>query len=252
MAKRKKIIKAGQWHRAIAYTVPNTTGNETARRERLRMSSAARQRMNLTTSARKLQQVLNCNFGPRDLHVTLNYDDDQRPDEKKQGQRKLQRFLSKLRECRQMNGQELHYIYTTEKYSSKSQHVHHHLVINAVGGDFNQIRELWGYGTDVEIQYLREWGLGLEALAQYLTKEPRTCGKSEVGARTWIPSLGLQRPGPPETGFIGDNETIREPFGAIILNREEKTNSFGSYIFLEYWVPNIEVEAEDWAPPPRE
>ena len=67
MAKRKKIVTAGRWVRAAAYTAPNSTGNETARRARLRLSSAARQRMNLRTSAQKLQEVLNCNFGPRDL-----------------------------------------------------------------------------------------------------------------------------------------------------------------------------------------
>lgn len=249
MAKRKKIVTAGRWVRAAAYTAPNSTGNETARRARLRLSSAARQRMNLRTSAQKLQEVLNCNFGPRDLHVTLNYDDAHRPEEKAEGVKLVRRYLCKLRAYRRARGQPLRYVYTTEKYSSKSRHVHHHLVVNAVGDDFAVLRELWTCGTDVEIQYLRAWGLGLEALAQYLTKEPRTCGKTEVGARTWTPSLGLKRPPPPETGFMKESETLEEPFGAIILKREEKKNAFGSFLYLEYWMPERTEELEAWTPP---
>ena len=249
MAKRKKIIRAGHWVRAAAYTVPNSTGSETVRRARLKLSSLDQQRMNLKTSAGKLQQVLNCNFGPRDLHITLNYDDDHRPEQKQNGVKKLQRFLARLREYRKNKGQELRYIYATEQYSSKSGHVHHHLVINAAGGDFEIVRQLWIYGTDVEVQYLREWGLGLEALAQYLTKEPRICGKTKVGTRTWTPSLGLKRPAPPETGYIKESETLQEPYGAIVLKKEEKKNPFGTFLYLEYWLPDTAVETEDWVPP---
>lgn len=248
MKKRKKIIRAGRWVRAVAYTVPNNTGDETARRERLRYSSAARQKMNLKTSAKKLQQVLNCNFGPRDLHVTLNYDDDHRPETKSEGNKKLQRWLARLRAYRRERGQLLTYIYVTEQYTAESQHVHHHLVINAVGNDFAIIRALWPYGTNIEIQYLREWGLGLEALAQYLTKEPRIVGQTKVGARTWTPSLGLKKPDPPETGYLKEDETLQEPFGAIILQREEKKNAFGTFLYLEYWLPEG-AEPEDWSPP---
>ena len=244
------MVTAGRWVRVVAYTAPTTAGDETARRERLRISSAARQKMNLKTSAQKLQATLNASFGPRDLLVTLNYDDLHRPESKAQGNRKLQRFLAKLRARRKKDNRELRYIYVTEKESSKSKHVHHHIIINATGQDIKLIRELWTYGTDIEVQYLREWGLGLEALAQYLTKEPRLCGQSRVGERTWIPSLGLKKP-ETENTYIKDSETIREPFGAIILKREERRNAFGDYIYLEYWLPD-RGEAEGWSPPKTE
>ena len=247
MAKRKKIVAAGQWVRAVAYTVPNSTGDETARRARLRISSAARQKMNLKTSAQKLQVVLNANFGPRDLHVTLNYDDRHRPETKAAANRKLQRFFAKLRARRKVDGQELRYVYVTEQATAESRHVHHHIILNATGHDLQLIKELWGYGTDVEIQYLRDWGLGLEALAQYLTKEPRICGQPHVGERTWTPSLGLYKP-KPETGYLGDGETLQEPFGAIVIKREEKKGEYGGYLYLEYWLPDG-GDAENWSPP---
>ncbi len=246
MAKRKKIVTAGRWVRAIAYTMPNSTGNETARRQRLRISSAARQRMNLKTSAQKLQAVLNANFGPRDIVVTLNYDDFHRPATKALANRKLQRFLGKLRERRKQAGKTVRYIYVTEQMTAESGHVHHHIVLNAAGQDLSAIKELWSYGTDIEVQYVRDWGLGMEALAQYLTKEPRLCGQPKVGERTWTPSLGLQKP-VPESDYLKDGDTIQEPFGAIILKREEKKTAWGDYLYLEYWLPQ-DGAPDDWEP----
>ncbi len=217
----------------VVYTAANPQDEPRARSAKLQMSSAARERLNLKMSWEKLELQLAANFSGRDHHVTLTYREADLPPSREAAVKLLKKFLVQLRACRRPRGETLKYIYVTEDKHGDAR-LHHHIVINSTGNDYEVIRSLWIYGDDVNIEPIAI--PGYTVLAKYLTKEPREYGKTEVGARTWTPSLGLKKP-EPDTGFVPDNMTLTAPPGAIILDRDEKRNGFGEFVYLKYLLP---------------
>lgn len=250
MAKRKKTITAGRLVIGVAYTVATLQDGPKERADKTKMSSAARDLINLRYSWQKLEVLLAANFTRRDLFITLTYGDDHTPANRAEGVKRVKKFLTLLRAARRKRGQTLTYIYVTEQLSAEGGRLHHHLVINGTGDDYETIRSLWAWGDMVEIAPLEVGGNddGYAALAKYLTKEPLECGKSEVGARTWVPSLGLVRP-KPETAELSDNETIAAPPGAYILSAPAPSrNEFGEYTYIKYLLPERKEEKLLWPP----
>lgn len=249
MAKRKRIITAGRLVTGVVYTVSSVRDTPQERAAKTEISSAARERANLRTSWQKLEVVLAANFSMRDLHVVLTYDDEHLPPTRPEAVKCLKKWITQLRSYRKARGEELRYVYVTEQLSAEGGRLHHHIVINGTGQDYDVIRSLWVYGADIDIEPLDAWA-GYDAIAQYLTKEPKECGRVEVGARNWTPSIGLKRPErQPDTGMVPDNMTITAPPGAIILDRDEKRNGFGEYHYLKYLLPERREEEKKHRPP---
>ena len=192
MAKRLKTITAGRLVVVGCYTIPTPRSTERERRALREISSAAQMTINANRSWQRLELLLAANFGRRDLHVVLTYDDEHLPANRQAAVKRVRKMLPQLRAVRKSRGQELKYIYVTEQLSSEGGRLHHHLIINGTGADLDVLRSLWPYG-EVELEPLDTWQ-GYEALAKYLTKEPRELGKPEVGARNWAASLGLKKP----------------------------------------------------------
>lgn len=239
MAKRKKIITAGRLVIGVAYTVAALQDSPKVRADKVQMSSAAREAINLRYSWQKLEVVLASNFTGRDLFVTLTYDDNHTPSGRAEAVKRLRKWLSRLRAARKLRGEPLRYVYVTEQLSSEGGRLHHHIVINGTGNDYEDIRSLWEWGTTIEIKPLEVGGNddGYETVAKYLTKEPRECGQTEIGARTWVPSMGLVRP-KPVVGSMADNETLTAPPGAYILSAPSPSrNEFGEYVYIKYLLP---------------
>ena len=138
------------------------------------------------------EQVLSANFTSAALVVTLTYREEDFPADQDVAIRRLLAFIRNLRSQRKAQGLPTRYVYFTHGLHGNHR-IHHHLVINGTGLDAEAIRALLTWGDHVEIQPLDYDHY--EALAKYLTKEPREHGNAEVGARTWTPSLGLRRPG---------------------------------------------------------
>lgn len=252
MAKRKKTITAGRLVIGTAYTVASLQDGPKERADKTQMSTAARDLINLRYSWQKLEVLLAANFTKRDLFVTLTYDDDHIPANRAEGVKRVKKFLTTLRAARRKRGQSLTYIYVTEQLSSEGGRLHHHLIINGTGDDYDTIRSLWPWGDVVNIEHLDVGGNddGYATLAKYLTKEPLECGKSEIGTRTWVPSLGLIRP-KPETAELSDNETITAPPGAYILSAPAPSrNEFGEYTYIKYLLP-VREERKKLPWPPR-
>jgi len=232
LAKRKKTITAGRLVSGVIYTMHHPRDDAKARAAKSQMSSAARERMNLKKSWEKLEMVLAGNFKVTDLHVTFTYRDANLPPDRQAANKLIKKLLAQLRAYRKARGQELKYVYVTEGQHGDAR-FHHHVVINSTGADFDVIRSLWIHG-EVDFELISV--TGYTVLAQYLTKEPREYGKAEVGERTWTPSLGLKKP-EVEVAYVPDNITLTAPPGAIILDRDEKRNEFGEYLYIKYLLP---------------
>ena len=237
MAKRIKTITAGRLVCAVIYTMPAAGDTPRARAQKLRASSAAREKLNARTSFQKLERTLAANFNNGDLYVTLTYDDAHLPGDRDRAVRRMRSFLAKLRAARRARGQPVRYIYVTEGCHPGGR-LHHHLVLNGTGDDLEEIRRLWIYGDNIELRRLtfgQEYTY--EDLASYLTKEPREWGHPQVGERTWTPSLGLAKP-EAATEDGPDYVTLAVPPGAIILQNEGPIrNGYGEFAWIKYMLP---------------
>lgn len=248
MAKRLKTITAGRLVSGVCYTVATRQDPETARTAKQRMSTEAQERINLRRAWQKLEMLLAANFGPGDLHVVLTYEDDHLPKDRGAAVKLLRKLLGLLRRHRKARGQILKYIYVTEQLSAEGGRLHHHLILNGTGTDLEVLRSLWPHGQ-VELERLDTWQ-GYEALAKYLTKEPREVGRAQAGAKAWTSSMGLAKP-KVVSESVPDNVTIAAPAGAIILDRREEHNEFGDYLYLKYLLPNRKEEKKGTRPPRR-
>ena len=135
MAKRLKTITAGRLVVVGCYTIPSPRSSPEERKALREISSAAQMAINARHAWQKLEQLLAANFGRRDLHVVLTYDDEHLPADRTEAVKRIRKLLPQLRAVRKSRGQELKYIYVTEQLSAEGGRLHHHLVLNGTGAD---------------------------------------------------------------------------------------------------------------------
>ena len=235
MAKeRRKIIQAGSLWMAVQYTAIRGE-NQSARREaRAQISTPARESLNAKLSWQKLMLVLAANFRSTDLVVTLTYRDGCLPIRREAADRRLDYLIRNLREHRRKRGQSLVYARITEGYHSGGR-LHHHLIINATGQDFDVIRQLWSRdGDDVDFE---QFGIdGAERWAKYLTKEPREKGRRYVGDRTWRTSRNVKKP-TVTSEMVDARDSLTPPPGAFVLDKAECQNCYGKFCHMMARLP---------------
>lgn len=235
MAKeRRKIIQAGRLWMAVQYTAIHTQ-NQTARRDaRQLISTPARESLNAKLSWQKLMLVLASNFKSDDLVITLTYRDEDLPIHREAADKRLSYFIRLLRAHRRPLGQELLYVRTTEGYHSDGR-LHHHLITNATGADFEIIKQLWLRNGD-NVEFDRFGSDGAERWAKYLTKEPREKGRRYIGDRTWRTSRNLKRP-EAHYEYVSEGDDLAPPPGAFITDKTECTNSYGRFCHMMALLP---------------
>ena len=236
MAKQRyKRIQGGRLVREVLWTPTFPSDTPKQREAKTKISSAARKKINQRCAWQKLMMQLAANFSPADLHVVLTYDDEHLPETAAEARKCMKKFLTALRKSRKSKGEELLYIYNMENRHGNKR-IHHHLVINGTGEDYELIRALWPYGTDLSFERIDAYGY--TGLAQYLTKEAREDGLP-VGARSWVPSLNLKKPEIAPTEWVPDSMRLDPPPNAYILERESQTNEFGRFEYIEYLLPEL-------------
>lgn len=239
---RRKVIVAGSLWMAVQYTAIG--GSISGKREaRSRISSAARESLNAKLSWQKLMLVLAANFRALDPVVTLTYRDENYPRNREEADKRLDYFIRQLRSARREQGVPLVYVRVTEGYHSGGR-LHHHLIINGTGQDFDTVRTLWKRnGDNVEFE---EFGRdGPQRWGKYLTKEPREQGRRHVGDRTWRTSRNVKKP-VAKTMYVSYEAGLSPPPGAFILDRTECENCYGRFTHIMARLP------EDATPENRE
>lgn len=243
---RYKRIQAGRLVREVLWTPVYPSDKPAQRAAKSRCTSAARRRVNLRCAWQKLMMSLAANFGERDLHVVLTYDDEHLPSDAAGARKIVRRFISQLRAHRAARGDELRYVYNVEGRHG-DRRLHHHMVLNAAGRDLEAIKSLWACG-DVHIERIDAYGYA--QLAQYLTKEAREDG-APVGARSWIPSKNLRKPESPPAEWVPEGVQLSPPANAHILEREAQENEFGRYQYVMYLLPELPLDRKARPAPKR-
>ena len=219
---------------AVQYTAIRTA-NQTARREaKAQISSPARESLNAKLSWEKLMLILAANFRRSDLVVGLDYREEALPKRREDADRKLTNFISALRSHRKQLGQELVYVRVTEGYHSGGR-LHHHLIVNATGNDYEIIRKLWYKNADT-VDFEPFGSDGPERWAMYLTKEPREKGRRYVGDRTWRCSIHMRKP-IVTSELVDSRDTLEPPLGSFVVDRTCYENCYGRFAKITAVLP---------------
>ena len=233
--KMKKIIHAGALVIEAVYPRMDRRDSERARAAKRKASTEAQKRMNQIYSWQKLELMLAANFRPGDLVVTLTYDDAHLPESRKASELRLKYFRQQLTVHRVMTGQDLVMIWNTEHKHGDGRW-HHHTVINATGDDYDLIRRLWIYGSDIEIKPLRvDKEKNYETLARYMCKEEG----ERLGQRKWSYTRNARKP-EVETFRVEEDTTVQVPKGATEISVFSDSNQYGSARVIKYLAPGWE------------
>lgn len=234
---RVKTIKAGPLTYTVAYSQAMPHDEPRARAEKTLLSSAARQRINFQAAARKLQLLIACNFGWRDLFLTLTYDDDHLPPNRQAAAAEVKAWVRRLRAAALLNKHQLRYILITESVPDQpggDKRLHHHVILNAAPGMVEDAAAAWGRGN-VDWELL---GSGsnddFSARAAYMVKErhPGETGR-RTGLRAWVPSRGLRRP-VESSVLVPELCRPAPPPGCYVVESDARQNCYGAYYYLAY------------------
>lgn len=163
-------------------------------------------------AARRLSRIINCNFKPGDLWLTLKYSDKRLPESLDEAEKDIARFLRKVRAAyKKETGEKLRYILCTSEKSTKTggkTRLHHHLIMDRMAWD-----TIIKYWPEEEISYSLLDGRGdHSALAKYIVKN----FNGEAGRKRWSCSRGLDKPIYTEPVPVEDIEGIQAPKGADV------------------------------------
>lgn len=231
---RRKVIVAGQYVRCIQYSTNTNPDVRRTRAPKTEISSVARETLNLRYSWQKLKALICANFLPSDLVIGLTYRDRDLPATRQQAENHLKLFIRHLRAERRSKGQKLIYIYVTEKGHSSGR-LHHHIIVNSTGNDYDTVRKLWAkHGDDVDFSTISR--RGYDGWARYLTKESREEGRRYVGERMWRSCQGLIRP-QTYSGWVSRSDRLEPPPGALEIDQQRRSNIYGDFVYLEFLIP---------------
>ncbi len=192
--------------------------------------------------------MIAANFDKGDLWVTLTYDDEHLPANRKKAKSEIAAFFDRVRKQRKKQGEELKYIYATHELTDDGHgRLHHHLIINSTGkNDYEMIRSLWLGGTNIEIKPL---GNGehyyyddFQELAKYMMHErnPELKGHA-TGDRGYCCSRNLVKP-EVTSKLVNDELSTGAPPGSYIIERDIKDNAYGSFVYILYILPPPKTE----------
>lgn len=186
MPRIQKIYIAGATIE-IENTYSSRYGKKIARGKNHSPTPESVARYNEKLAEDNLRRTLNENFTYRDYHLVLTYRKEERP-KPDEAQKRLTKFLRRLRAEYRKRNAELRYIAVTE-YEGKA--IHHHLVVNRL--DESLFSDLWEYGRP-HMTPLDASG-DYSGLAHYLIKETNQTYRNKDGVwrKRWNGSKNLRK-----------------------------------------------------------
>lgn len=187
MGYRTKTIKSGDVLEVEVYPIWGRIQERQAREARSKVSPERIRKHNLAAAKRKLVRLVNTNFGPQDIHLSLTYNGT--PPSFEQVQKDVHNFLRRVKRLRKKRGlSELKAIYSVEGgEDGEGPRGHAHIIMNG-GISREELEELWakGYANADRLQPNEQ---GLAAVARYIVKSHR-----EKNRRMWSCTKNLKKP----------------------------------------------------------
>lgn len=187
---REKKIYSGKYLEVEIYPITKQEQKQ-KRKKKTKVSLPKQRNLNDKNAKKHLRRLINTNFTDKDIALHLTYDNKHLPRDEEEARRNLSNFFRRVKNYRKKHGmEELKYIAVTEyketdeKDKRTKTRIHHHLVVS--GMDRDKLEELWGKGK-ANADRLQADETGYEALARYITKDPK-------GSKRWSQSRNIKQP----------------------------------------------------------
>ncbi len=196
---REKNIISGKMFEAEFYPIFRDGRAAYIRAPKTKPTSEEQKQLNSKRAKKKLTRLIETNFTEKDIVVHGTYRDNEMPLDIEQVRRDIVNYLRRVKRIRKKeNLPDLKYIYVIEAKVSKRTGVlrwHWHMIMSGMNRDMAE--QMWKHGDWINADRLQPNERGCEALAQYLSKDPR-------GAKRWAQSKNLKKPVvlPPKDGHI--------------------------------------------------
>lgn len=198
----KKVIRSGDVYEAEVYFSLREKGKKIPRTANRYPTTAKQEDINLKNAQRELSRIINANFKPGDLFITLTYDTLKEPDTEEEAKALLKKYLRKLRTFYRRAGKESKYVVVTER--GEKGRIHHHLVIPHE--DRDELDKLWEHGN---VLSSRLWEKkDYTRLANYITKDTKPEHK-----KRWSGSHNLVKPEVSQTVISRGERAVKPPKG---------------------------------------
>lgn len=214
-------------------------GPRRPRRDRRKGSSSLiKMDQNMNQAVRRLARVINCNFGPSDLFLTLTYNEIRLPENYQDADRQVALFQRRLERA----GAKLKGVWITADKDKKgnAERLHHHLIVQ--GGSIQlrrdgevltacigekTLQEIWGCGI-VHAEHMEDKE-DYTPLAAYLVRQ----AVDAPDAKKWHSSRGLAKPIVEEEVITDQAAELRAPGGADVKEVGHYDEETGSH-YIRY------------------
>lgn len=255
---RTKTTKAGPMVYVDCYPVWDTSTARAAKAEARRAAHRkAQARLDAKRARRKLDMLVNANFGAGDLIITAEYAHGRQPQDDDQARRDIVNYLGRVKYMRKRRGlAPLKYIYITEVTSSAQYGVryHHHVIMSADGITRDEAEACWTrrHGGICNARRCQPTERHLTGFSRYLTQDkrgrtPERDGKNpqeRAMRRGWNPSKNLVRPEP----SVADKKISIRKAGRIAETMGDVGNAQGIFarLYPACELLEIEVRRSPW------
>ena len=262
---RTKAVYAGPMLSVDAYPVWDTHTARAARTEAQKEKHReALQRQNQKNARRRLEALVNANFGEGDLILTHEYGHGKQPAGDEEAAKDIRNYIARLKYRRNKLGlPEMKYIYITERTQSRKYGVrwHHHIIMSG-GIDRDTAEQLWTkkHGGISNARNAQPTAMHLTGFSRYLVMDKRnrtmeTDGKNpqeKAMRRGWNSSKNLTKPKERESDkklSIRKAQRIAEAMGNMDTAKEILERCYPAYELLEVstktskWTSGVYIRA---------
>ena len=187
LLQRTKTVKAGDFLECEIF--PVVAMEPGIRERRQKKSPEAIRRINERNAIKRLERLMNANFGPGDLlpHLTMAA---ACTEEEMMGV--VRAFIRRLRRLAKKRGSALRYIYVLESTGAgDSLKWHVHMVCNGDFASRDEVEKMWRHGL-ARVDRCQRMEKGLCGFARYITMRKET--QARLLRRRWACSKGLKQP----------------------------------------------------------
>ena len=156
------------------------------RQRKFEASTPKQRNLNEKRSKRYFEALVLSNFHKDDLHVTVTYDDENRPADLKKAMKAVENYIRRLNYTRGKAGlPSVRYVCVTEEGATNGR-IHHHFIMD---GDLDRdtVEKRWGLGYCNADRIQPDRKNDIAPLIGYLSKDPK-------GRKRWSSSHNLVRP----------------------------------------------------------